>query len=284
VSNEGSTAMEVDGLELKGKRKAKADDSLTSSGTTQSNLNMLDGSGELAKVTFVLRLVTEVMLMYSSAVGVVLRRDSESSQGRGPFQGGDDTIGHGGLLYHILNRVLCYPDEKAGDKLNNDESREKLSEKAAYFLMAVCVRSGEGRRRVVMEIVRVLGSVSVDTESLDLSTSKGLQPPNKKLRALVDLINSILSSRASAGNAQAPGFSADMAKTLMDSGVVQALTRTLQVWRLNNHYAWREPSPVAGSSLLIASCHHQALHWVVVTTDLSKDAKFNCCLHVDESR
>jgi hypothetical protein len=150
--------------------------------------------------------------------------------------------------------------------------------------MAVCVRSGEGRRRVVMEIVRVLGSVSVDTESLDLSTSKGLQPPNKKLRALVDLINSILSSRASAGNAQAPGFSADMAKTLMDSGVVQALTCTLQVWRLNNHYVWWKPSPVAGSSLLIASCHHQALHWVVVTTDLSKDAKLNCCLHVDESR
>jgi hypothetical protein len=101
---------------------------------------------------------------------------------------------------------------------------------------------------------------------------------------LVYVTNLIFSSRASAGNAQAPGFSADMAKTLMDSGVVQALTCTLQVWRLNNHYVWWKPSPVAGSSLLIASCHHQALHWVVVTTDLSKDAKLNCCLHVDESR
>ena len=49
------------------------------------------------------------------------------------------------------------------------------------------------------------------------------------MRAFVDLVNNILSSHSSSGGAQAPGFSTDMAKTMMDAGMVQALTHTLQV-------------------------------------------------------
>ncbi|KAJ7557451.1 hypothetical protein O6H91_05G127400 [Diphasiastrum complanatum] len=179
-----------------------------------------------AKVTFILKLMSEVLLMYTSAVTVVLRRDSESGQGRGPSQGGLDVVGHGGLLYHVLHRLLPYPDEKV-DKVDEDW-REKLSDKAAYFLMAVCVRSGEGRRRVVQEVTRAL-NVAASSSSL-----KSFQPPSRKVRAFVDLVNSILSSHSSSSGAQAPGFSADMAKAMVDAGMVQALSQTLQVVDLDH--------------------------------------------------
>ncbi|KAJ7561891.1 hypothetical protein O6H91_03G045900 [Diphasiastrum complanatum] len=213
------TAMEVDELAPKDRGKGKTHEKAR---TETSGI-----PATTAKLTFILKLMSEVLLMYSSAVTVVLRRDSESSQGRGPSQGGFD-VGHGGLLYHVLHRLLPYPVEKV-DKVDEDW-REKLSDKAAYFLMAVCVRSGEGRRRVVQEIAKALNAAAASS-----STSvKSCQPPNRKVRAFVDLVNSILSSHSSSSGAQAPGFSADMAKAMVDAGMVQALTQTLQVVDLDH--------------------------------------------------
>ena len=224
---DNSTAMDVDEFEHKDKGKGKVED--LPKPKSDGDAEMSESSAALSKVTFILKLITEVLLMYSSAVSVVLRRDSESSQGRGPHQAGVEVVGHGGLLYHVLHRLLPYPSEKASDKLNDEEWREKLSDKAAYFLMAVCVRSGEGRRRVVVEIARALTAASTNSPVLDLGNPKSLQAPSRKVRAFVDLVNNILSSHSSSGGAQAPGFSTDMAKTMMDAGMVQALTHTLQV-------------------------------------------------------
>ncbi|KAL3688671.1 hypothetical protein R1sor_014980 [Riccia sorocarpa] len=218
------TAMEVDDLAPKDKGKAKVDDVVKPD-------NDSDSAAALAKVAFILKLTTEVLLMYSSAVSVVLRRDSESSQGRGPAQGGQEVIGHGGLLYHVLHRLLPYPGDKSSEKLSDDDWREKLSDRAGCFLMAVCVRSGEGRRRVVVEIARALTTAA---NSADMVTLKGIQPPNRKVRVFVDLVNYFLSHHSSSGTTQTPGFSADMAKTMMDAGMVQALTHTLQVIDLDH--------------------------------------------------
>lgn len=227
-SKDNSTAMDVDDTEIKEKGKGKVEDLARSK--SDPDTDMSESSAALAKVTFILRLITDIILMYSSAVSVVLRRDVESSQGRGPSQGGLEVVGHGGLLYHILHRLLPYPGEKVNDKVNEEEWREKLSDKAAYFVMAVCVRSGEGRRRVVVEIARALTTASPTSSGLDSMGSKGSQSPSRKVRAFVDLVNSVLSSHSPTGGAQAPGFSQDMAKSMMDAGMVQALTRTLQVF------------------------------------------------------
>ena len=230
-SKDNSTAMDVDDTEVKDKGKGKVEDLSRATPKPEADTDMSESSAALAKVTFILRLITDIILMYSSAVSVVLRRDLESSQGRGPSQGGLEVVGHGGLLYHILHRLLPYPGEKTNEKVNEEEWREKLSDKAAYFVMAVCVRSGEGRRRVVVEIARALTTASPTSSGLEPEGSKGLQAPSRKVRAFVDLVNSVLSSHSPAGGAQAPGFSQDMAKSMMDAGMVQALTRTLQVFR-----------------------------------------------------
>ncbi|CAM6105472.1 unnamed protein product [Calypogeia fissa] len=211
------TAMDVDDLFIKDKGKAKVDDAIKFESGTSSGI-----SAALSKVAFILKLTTEILLMYSAAVSVVLRRDYESSQGRGPSQGGLEVIGHGGLLYHVLHRLLPYARDKVNDK-SNDEWKEKLSDRAAYFLMAVCVRSGEGRRRVVVEMSKALTTFASNE-----------QLPDRKVRVFVDLANSILSSHSSASSTQSPGFATDMVKTMMDAGMVQALTQTLQVIDLDH--------------------------------------------------
>lgn len=218
-----TTAMEVDESAPKEKGKAKLDES-----TKLESDKVSESSAGLAKVAFILKLMSDILLMYIHAVSVVLRRDSESSQGRGPCQGAEFS-GHGGLLYHVLHRLLPYPVDKKSES-NSEEWREKLSEKASWFLVVVCGRSSEGRRRVISEIVRALHMASNSTKE----SSKHAQLPNKKVVAFVDLVNSILSNNASSGNPQVPGCSPDMAKTMIDAGMVQALTTTLQVIDLDH--------------------------------------------------
>ncbi|XP_057852533.2 E3 ubiquitin-protein ligase UPL1 isoform X1 [Cryptomeria japonica] len=220
----GSTmAMEVDEVAPKEKGKAKIEDTMNSESD-----NVPDSSAGLAKVAFILKLMSDILLMYIHAAGVVLRRDSESSQGRGPCQGAE-VSGHGGLLYHVLHRLLPYPMDKTSES-NSEEWREKLSEKASWFLVVICGRSSEGRKRVISEIVRALNMASNSVKG----SSKHVQLPNKKVLAFVELVNSILSNNASSGNTQVPGCSPDMAKTMIDTAMVQALTSTLQVIDLDH--------------------------------------------------
>eukprot|EP00250_Pteridium_aquilinum_P016180 c22986_g1_i1 orf=330-11435(+) len=207
--------MEIEGASTVDKGKTKCDEC-----DVPGQGSLSERSAGLAKVAFILKLMMEILLMYSGAVGVVLRRDSESSQGR---VAGPELSSHG-LLYHILHNLLPSTAERVTEKLTEDEWREKLSVKAAYFLLAVCIRSAEGRRRVVYEISKAL---SFSANNVVKGIEKMRQPPSRKAKAFVFLINIILSAHASS-NAQAPGFSADMAKTMIDAGLVQALTGTLQ--------------------------------------------------------
>ncbi|KAL5974363.1 E3 ubiquitin-protein ligase upl1 [Asimina triloba] len=219
--------MEVDEPTTKEKGKSKVDD------TKSEHDNLSERSTALAKVTFVLKLMSDILLMYVHAVGVVLRRDSEISQLRASGQ--VDCHGPGGVLHHILHQLLPLSSEKtagASDKTAevSDEWKDKLSEKASWFLVVLCGRSGEGRRRVINEIVRALSSFS----SYASNSSKGVLLPSKKVLAFADLVNSILSKNSSSSNLPGPGCSPDIAKTMIDGGMVQSLTGILEVIDLDH--------------------------------------------------
>ncbi|XP_050371147.1 E3 ubiquitin-protein ligase UPL1 isoform X2 [Argentina anserina] len=211
------SSMEVDEPATKVKGKSKVDET----GKVQSDS---DRSAGLAKVTFVLKLLSDILLMYIHAVGVILKRDLELTQLRVTNQ--LESPGHGGILHHVIHRLLPLTIEKSAGP---DEWRDKLSEKASWFLVVLCGRSGEGRRRVISELVKELSSFS----NIDGSSSSILLP-DKKVYAFVDLVYSILLKNSSSSNLPGSGFSPDIAKSMIDGGMIQCLTSILQVIDLDH--------------------------------------------------
>ncbi|KAA8527075.1 hypothetical protein F0562_008696 [Nyssa sinensis] len=214
------TAMEVDEPATKVKGKTKVDETQK----TESD-SLSERSAGLAKVTFVLKLLSDILLMYVHAVGVILRRDSEMCQFRGFNQ--LQSPGHGGLLHHVLHRLLPLSTDKMAGP---DEWRDKLSEKASWFLVVLCGRSGEGRRRVISVLVKALRSFS----NLESNSSKSSLLPDKKVLAFADLVHSILSKNSSSSNLPGSGCSPEIAKSMIDGGIVQCLTSILQVIDLDH--------------------------------------------------
>ncbi|XP_048235103.1 E3 ubiquitin-protein ligase UPL1 isoform X2 [Ricinus communis] len=213
-----STSMEVDEPATKVKGKSKIDE-------TRKMESESERSAGLAKVTFVLKLLSDILLMYVHAVGVILKRDSELCQLRGSNQ--TDSPGHCGILHHVLHRLLPISTDKSAGP---DEWRDKLSEKASWFLVVLCGRSGEGRRRVINELVKAMSAFS----NLESNSSQSMLVPDKKVFLLADLVYSILSKNASSGNLPGSGCSPDIAKNMIDGGMVQCLTGILQVIDLDH--------------------------------------------------
>ncbi|PSR95563.1 E3 ubiquitin-protein like [Actinidia chinensis var. chinensis] len=213
-------AMEVDepGTKVKGKSKVGETRKIESD-------NLSERSAALAKATFVLKLLGDILLMYVQAVGVILRRDSDICQFRGFNQ--LESHGHGGILHHVLHRLLpLSTDKNAG----SDEWRSKLSEKASWFLVVLCGRSSEGRRRVINELVKALSSFSkVESNSSSISLL-----PDTRVLAFADLVYSILSKNSSSGNLPGSGCSPDIAKSMIDGGMIQSLTGVLQAIDLDH--------------------------------------------------
>lgn len=214
-----SSPMEIDEPITKEKGKSKVDELQRDSDNTSEK------SAWLAKVTFVLKLMSDILLMYVHAVGVVLKRDSETCLLRGSGQAGGP--GQGGFLYHLLHKLLPLSSEKSTE--TSDEWKDKLSEKASWFLVVFCGRSTEGRKRVINEIVKAFSSFS----DMERNCSMRILLPNRKVLAFADLVNSILSKNASS-TVPGPGCSPDIAKTMIDSGMVQALSSILNVIDLDH--------------------------------------------------
>ncbi|XP_026392926.1 E3 ubiquitin-protein ligase UPL1-like isoform X1 [Papaver somniferum] len=213
--------MEVDEPAMRKKGKSKVDD------TKKVEMNSLsERSTGLAKVTFVLKLLSDILLMYVHAVGVILKRDLEICQQRGHTS--VDGFGQGGVLYHILHRLLPLSSDKTAGTA--DERRDKLSEKASWFLVVLSGRSSEGRRRVINEIARALFSFS----NLENNSSKNILLPNGSVLAFADLVNSILSKNSSSSNLPGPGCSPDIAKTMIDGGMIQSLTSIVRIIDLDH--------------------------------------------------
>lgn len=210
------TPIDVDEPNTKG--KSKVDDGQELEGDALSERSAL-----LSKLAFVLKLMSEILLMYVHAVGIILRRDTEISQSRSCDQG----AGHSGLLHHIFYLLLPLTSVKTADV--SDDWTGKLSERASCFLVALCCRSAEGRRRVISEIVKAF-NYFIDSAS---STSRGSLIPDRKVLAFSELVNSIL-SRNSQSNLPVLGCSPDIAKPMVDGGMVQSLSGFLKVIDLDH--------------------------------------------------
>lgn len=214
-----TSAMEVDESLTKVKGKMKVDD------TRKTESNTVEKSAGLAKVTFVLKLLSDILLMYVHAVGVILKRDAEICQLRGLNI--LDSAVHCGILHHVLNYLVPPSIDRTSGP---DEWRAKLSEKASWFLVVLCGRSSEGRRRVISEIVKTLKSLS----NFESNSSRNKLWPDKKVLSFVDLVYSILSKNSSSSNLPGTGCSPDIARSMIDGGIVQCLSSILQVMDLDH--------------------------------------------------
>ncbi|CAL0306067.1 unnamed protein product [Lupinus luteus] len=212
----GSTFMDIDEPAMKVKGKSKVEEV----GVLETESERSTG---LVKVTFVLKLLSDILLMYGHAVGVILRRDSEMGQ----FRGSNQPSGHSGIIHHVLHRLLPLSVDKSAGP---DDWRSKLSDKASWFLVVLCGRSSEGRKRVTNELVKVLMSFS----NLESNSTKNSLLPDKRLFTFIDLVYSILSKNSSAGSLPGSGYSPDIAKSMIDGGIIQCLTSILQVVDLDH--------------------------------------------------
>ncbi|KAI6688704.1 hypothetical protein NL676_025532 [Syzygium grande] len=210
-----SSPMEVDEPIMKVKGKSKV-------GDNRKNELEFDRSAGLAKVTFVLKLLSDILLMYAHAVGVILKRDLEMAQLQ--VSSNPDSSG---ILHHVLHYLLPLSADKS---IGPDEWRDKLSEKASWFLVVLCGRSGEGRRRVICELVKTLLSFS----NLESNSARTTLLPDKKVFSFVELAYSVLSKNSSPGTLPGSGCSPDIAKSMIDGGMVQCLTGILQVIDLDH--------------------------------------------------
>ncbi|CAH2033422.1 unnamed protein product [Thlaspi arvense] len=178
------------------------------------------------RVTFILKLLSDIVIMYLHGTSVILRRDTDISQLRGSNLP-DDSPGNGGLIYHVIHRLLPISLEKL---VGPEEWKEKLSEKASWFLVVLCSRSSEGRKRIISEVSRVLSVFA----SLGKSSSKSVLLPDKRVLAFADLVYSILTKNLSSSNLPGSGCSPDVAKSMIDGGTIQCLTSILHVIDLDH--------------------------------------------------
>ena len=160
------------------------------------------------RAAFALHLLTDFLLMYGATAGVLLRRDSEAAAA-GALRP---------LLSHVLHALM---PKREGEEGGDGKAAARVSDRAVVFLLALCVRSSEGRRRVLAAVALSLASAA---------PTPGCAAPPGAL-ALVDLVNSLLARRSGSAptGAQPPGagISADMARAMRDAQMVRALTAAL---------------------------------------------------------
>ncbi|CAN1825834.1 E3 ubiquitin-protein ligase UPL2 [Linum perenne] len=207
--------MDIDVAAVKGKGKAVATMSEANEVSSQ------EASASLAKIVFILKLLTEIVLMYSSSVHVLLRRDAEVSSSGGPHQK-NSGLCSGGIFYHMVHKFIpCSRNVKKERKTDGDW-RHKLATRASQFLVAACVRSAEARKRVFMEIGCILNKF--------VDSSEGLTTPSSDVQTYVDLLNDVLAGRTPTGSY----ISSEAAATFIEVGLVKSLTRTLEVLDLDH--------------------------------------------------
>ncbi|XVF36563.1 hypothetical protein REPUB_Repub19eG0068300 [Reevesia pubescens] len=211
-----STDMEIDVATIKGKGKAIA------TVPEENEVSGQDASASLAKIVFILKLLTEILLMYASSVHVLLRRDGEISSCRVPHQRGSTGLSIGGIFYHILHRFIPYSRNSKKERKIDGDWRHKLATRASQFLVASCMRSAEARKRVFTEINCIFNDF---VDSCD-----GFKPPSSDMQAFVDLLNDMLVARTPTGSC----ISAEASATFIDVGLVASLTRTLEVLDLDH--------------------------------------------------
>ncbi|XP_010520834.1 PREDICTED: E3 ubiquitin-protein ligase UPL2-like [Tarenaya hassleriana] len=212
VGDSASTDMDIDLAVTKGKGKAVA------TMPEEKESNSQDMSASLAKIVFILKLLTEILLMYSSSVHILLRKDADVSGLRGPHQKNGQV---GVIFHHILHKFIPYSRVKKERKSDGDW-RQKLASRANQFLVAASVRSAEARKRIFTEINSILNDF--------VDACNGYGQPGSDIQIFVDLLNDMLSARTPTGS----HISSEASATFIDVGLVKSLTRTLEVLDLDN--------------------------------------------------
>lgn len=210
-----STNMDIDVAASKGKGKAVASESEENEAQNQ------DVSASLAKIVFILKLLTEILVTYAASVHVLLRKDVELSSCRSLLQRGPSGCCSGGLFYHILHKFVPYSKKSKKDKKLDGDWKHKLATRGGQFLVAACVRSAEARKRVFTEVNSVFSEF--------VESAEGFISPGNEILAFIDLLNDVLAARSPTGAI----ISSEAAATFIDVGLVRSLTRTLQVLDLD---------------------------------------------------
>ena len=186
----------------------------------------------------VLNMLSEFCLMYSSTVGVLLKRDAELAQKDAPAV----TEMHSSLLKRVLHEHLSWNITSQGSAQGVKLS---LAEEASRFLQAVCIRSSEGRRRILTEIVGILNwathlnpqaakQTEVDMPFISIIGA----PSGAKIKALIDLIGSLLVAGSATktpgqgANRQTPpttGLTIELIRSMRHAGVVPSLIQALEL-------------------------------------------------------
>lgn len=208
--------MDIDMIGNKGKGKAVVSLSEENDSTTQ------EASASLAKIVFVLKILTEILLMYSSSIHVLLRRDMEVNSFRGPPQRTLIGLLNGGIFYHILHRFIPCSGNLKKEKGTDNDWKHKLASKANQFLVASCVRSTEARKRVFIEVNNVFNDF--------VDSSSGFRPPGGDIMPLIELLTEVVTARAPSG----AYISAEASATFIDVGLVRSLTRILEMLDLDH--------------------------------------------------
>ncbi|CAI9116114.1 OLC1v1017183C2 [Oldenlandia corymbosa var. corymbosa] len=201
--------MDIDASGAKGKGKAIASSEGKEAGEQ-------DSSATMAKIVFVLKLLTEILLMYASSIHVVLRKDSEVGSYR-PERGST-----AGIFHHILHKFLPHLKNSRKERKTDVDWRHKLASRGNQFLVASCVRSTEARKRIFTEISYVLNDF--------VEASKGFRGPDTDIQSFVDFLNDVLAARSPTGSY----VSAEASVTFVDVGLVRSLTRVLHVLDLDH--------------------------------------------------
>ncbi|KAK9830284.1 hypothetical protein WJX72_010812 [[Myrmecia] bisecta] len=192
-----------------------------------------------------LKMLTDFTLMYSSCVGVLLKRDAELAGREAPHKTpakgahAHEPLRTGALIRHIMHAHLAHSPEP-------NWAMQGLAEQTSFFLLAVCIRSAEGRRRIIKETVKALTSddsehpeavVATASTSIPFIQRPGAPAPFK-VKAFVNLVGSLLSAStpgASSGNrAASTGLSTEMVRAMRDAGMVKALTSALKMIDLDH--------------------------------------------------
>ncbi|XP_054797950.1 E3 ubiquitin-protein ligase UPL1-like [Prosopis cineraria] len=231
-----SSNMDID-ISFKGKGKAVAPVS------EESETSGQDASASLAKIVFILKLLTEILLLYSSSIHVLLRRNAEMNSARGSQQKSAAGLYMGGIFYHILHNFLPHSRSCKKDKKNEGDWWQKLATRANQFLVAACVRSTETRRRVFVEINHILNDF--------VGSCSGVKPPGNNIQVFVDLLNDVLAARTPSGSC----ISSEASATFVDSGLVKSITRTLQVLDLDHTGSSKAAAGIVKALELVSKEH-----------------------------
>lgn len=217
ASGTQSTAnMDIDAAASKGKGKAVANESEENEAQNQ------DVSASLAKIVFILKLLTEILVTYAASVHVLLRKDVELSSSRGLLPRIPSGCSSGGMFQHILHKFVPYSKKSKKEKKVDGDWKHKLASRAGQFLVAACVRSAEARKRIFTEVNSVFSDF--------VESAEGFISPGNEILAFIDLLNDVLSARSPTGSY----ISSEASATFVDVGLVRSLTRTLQVLDLDS--------------------------------------------------